>query len=246
MNSGEYKWPYHTLDIGMLTADKPIMVAQLAAAGTLTVNTKDGDPFFALLPSTNSYNRKYTLLGCFPSFNVNLHFMQIVAPRANIAGVLLDDQPIPMNQGGWVNVSGTTWATITTNLECTGEAQVFRLEHEEPHISIGVLVYGFGKDDSYGYVGGDRLIDSKHTCIPTPDSNPPDNLDNDCDGRVDEELSNGLDDDGDGLIDEDLAVSKLNKGNKLQIKVLWFFMRNVSHSKVYLINKSRPMRLSAV
>ncbi|CAH1244339.1 COL21A1 [Branchiostoma lanceolatum] len=34
-----------------------------------------------------------------------------------------------------------------------------------------------------------------------------DEIDNDCDGRVDEELLNGLDDDGDGEIDEDLVGS---------------------------------------
>jgi len=33
-------------------------------------------------------------------------------------------------------------------------------------------------------------------------------VDNDCDGRVDEELMNGIDDDGDGLIDEDIASSE--------------------------------------
>ncbi|XP_019624950.1 PREDICTED: matrilin-2-like [Branchiostoma belcheri] len=34
-----------------------------------------------------------------------------------------------------------------------------------------------------------------------------DDIDNDCDGRVDEELLNGLDDDGDGEIDEDIVGS---------------------------------------
>ena len=32
---------------------------------------------------------------------------------------------------------------------------------------------------------------------------PGDKIDNDCDGRIDEERYNGRDDDGDGLIDED-------------------------------------------
>lgn len=36
---------------------------------------------------------------------------------------------------------------------------------------------------------------------------PGDNIDNDCDGKTDEEPDafNGIDDDGDGLIDEDVA-----------------------------------------
>lgn len=38
---------------------------------------------------------------------------------------------------------------------------------------------------------------------------PADGVDNDCDDRVDEEVSNSFDDDGDGLIDEDLATLPL-------------------------------------
>ena len=37
-------------------------------------------------------------------------------------------------------------------------------------------------------------------------SRPGDGIDNDCDGKIDEELLDGLDTDGDGLIGEDLAV----------------------------------------
>lgn len=35
---------------------------------------------------------------------------------------------------------------------------------------------------------------------------PGDKIDNDCDGNVDEEMSNGVDDDGDGKVDEDLGL----------------------------------------
>ena len=35
---------------------------------------------------------------------------------------------------------------------------------------------------------------------------PGDSLDNDCDGRIDEEVRDGKDNDGDGKIDEDLEL----------------------------------------
>ena len=35
-----------------------------------------------------------------------------------------------------------------------------------------------------------------------------DEVDNDCDGRIDEEIRNKKDDDGDGKVDEDLALVK--------------------------------------
>ena len=44
--------------------------------------------------------------------------------------------------------------------------------------------------------------------IAAPPVGPPgDGVDNDGDGRIDEESQNGLDDDGDGLIDEDVAAA---------------------------------------
>jgi hypothetical protein len=44
-------------------------------------------------------------------------------------------------------------------------------------------------------------------CVPTSEMSPGDEVDNDCDGLVDEESLDGKDDDGDGLIDEDLMAT---------------------------------------
>ncbi|XP_078580069.1 uncharacterized protein LOC144864137 [Branchiostoma floridae x Branchiostoma japonicum] len=65
--------------------------------------------------------------------------------------------------------------------------------------------YGFTEMESYGYPGGLRLSRIAASCSTTTPV-PADRVDNDCDGRVDEELLNGIDDDDDGLIDEDLAI----------------------------------------
>src|SRR5262249_55768067 len=49
-----------------------------------------------------------------------------------------------------------------------------------------------------------RLSPTGAACTPTP-SVPGDGIDNDCDGRIDEEQGDGVDQDLDGLVDEDLA-----------------------------------------
>ena len=41
---------------------------------------------------------------------------------------------------------------------------------------------------------------------------PGDGIDNDCDGRIDEEVKDGKDNDGDGDIDEDLELVRLPPG----------------------------------
>ena len=61
--------------------------------------------------------------------------------------------------------------------------------------------YGFAFFESYGYPGGWRF--RPRDCQRTL-SSPGDGVDNDCDGRADEEEANGIDDDGDGFIDDDL------------------------------------------
>ena len=45
-----------------------------------------------------------------------------------------------------------------------------------------------------------------------------DGIDNDCDGRIDEEKLNGKDDDADGTIDEDLEMVK-----DILLKLQWLF-----------------------
>ena len=39
---------------------------------------------------------------------------------------------------------------------------------------------------------------------------PGDSIDNDCDGKIDEEVKDGKDNDGDGKVDEDLELVSLS------------------------------------
>merc|ERR1711990_224937 len=83
---------------------------------------------------------------------------------------------------------------------------------------FGLYVYGFANYDSYGYPGGLRLAPLYELCIPSADLGipviPGDGIDNDCDGRIDEEYygDNNIDDDGDGVVDElDRALCRAPK-----------------------------------
>jgi len=57
---------------------------------------------------------------------------------------------------------------------------------------------------------GMRLV--AQGCVPTTQTDG-DNIDNDCDGSIDEEVCNGIDDDIDGVVDEDCGGK--TPGNKL-------------------------------
>ena len=41
------------------------------------------------------------------------------------------------------------------------------------------------------------------------DTLPGDSIDNDCDGKIDEEMKDGKDNDGDGKVDEDLDLVRI-------------------------------------
>ena len=59
---------------------------------------------------------------------------------------------------------------------------------------------------------GFRLAPLWESCTPTT-ATPGDNLDNDCDGRIDEEKKNGVDEDNDSKIDEDTIYEEPTQTN---------------------------------
>ena len=71
---------------------------------------------------------------------------------------------------------------------------------------------------------------------------PSDKVDNDCDGKTDEEIIDGKDNDGDGFIDEDYVKVRVTKllGNYLTItkKVKRFCGHLFIHSSIHLVNSS--------
>ncbi|XP_078665698.1 uncharacterized protein LOC144908059 [Branchiostoma floridae x Branchiostoma belcheri] len=129
------------------------------------------------------------------------HHINLVVRSADKAGLLLDGQRLPSDVV-WHDVPGTDYAAA----QLTISAETHTVRHLSPISTIGLFSYGFVKPESYGYPGGLRLARIAASCSATTPV-PGDRQDNDCDGRVDEELLNGRDDDGDGLVDEDLAVS---------------------------------------
>ena len=57
-------------------------------------------------------------------------------------------------------------------------------------------------------------------CVISAKMDPGDGLDNDCDGKRDEEPRDGKDNDGDGLIDEDLEMVSAVFKNKAGYKTI--------------------------
>lgn len=124
------------------------------------------------------------------------NYLNLTVPTADVGGVLVDDAVVsaPFNV-----ISGTTWSYAQVAVT----AGPHRVTHSSPSTRIGVTAYGWADYDGYAYPARMRLTELAGGCTPTA-TVAGDGIDNDCDGRYDEELGDGLDDDGDGLYDEDL------------------------------------------
>ncbi|XP_078577111.1 IgGFc-binding protein-like isoform X1 [Branchiostoma floridae x Branchiostoma japonicum] len=180
-----------------VTSSEPVLLVQYSKS-----NDADGtqtDPFMMIIPPVAQFETEYTFstVELFSTFSRRTHHINLVISSANKAGLRLDGQQLPSNTV-WHDVPGTDYAAAQLDIP----EGTHTVKHISPIVTIGLLSYGFVTPESYGYPGGLRLSRIAASCSTTTPV-PADRVDNDCDGRVDEELLNGIDDDGDGLIDED-------------------------------------------
>ncbi|XP_066303646.1 IgGFc-binding protein-like [Branchiostoma lanceolatum] len=203
LNSGEF-WEIDVPSDGYrhVTSSEPVLLVQYSKTGK--VDNTVTDPFMMVIPPVAQFETEYTFATVDLISTNQLrtdHYVNLVMRSAEKTGLRLDGQRLP-GDTTWHDVPGTDFAAVQLNIS----AGTHTVRHLSPIVNIGLFSYGFTNLESYGYPGGLRLAQIAALCSTTAPV-PADRVDNDCDGRVDEELLNGIDDDGDGLIDEDLAGS---------------------------------------
>lgn len=158
------------------------------------------DPFMMMLPPTEQFSNDYIFATpdderIKKEFD---NFVNIVVRTDKVDGMILDD--VRLASDDWTKVPGSEFSYLRKEIT----SGIHFAHHESPIVGFGLYVYGFANYDSYGYPGGLRLGALYEECVPQKEEFPGDGIDNDCDGKVDEELypNNGIDDDGDGVIDE--------------------------------------------
>jgi hypothetical protein len=142
LNQGQY---YETSlasgTYNRITANKPILVGQYCKGSSADGAT--ADPFFALVPPDEQFLNNYVISAGTP--NIPNNFLNITSPTANTANVLVDG--VPVNAGLWNPIPSTTFSGATVPI-ASGIHTVSSV------LPIGLLVYGYGFYDSYGYLGG--------------------------------------------------------------------------------------------
>ncbi|MGJ0486975.1 MAG: hypothetical protein ACR65R_20910 [Methylomicrobium sp.] len=206
-----------------ITTSAPALVVQYSK-GT-SADRVVSDPFMMIIPPTEQFGSDY-FVSTPPvepvAFN---NFINIVAPTDQLAGLRLDEAPIP--DTAFTLPFAAIGSTGYSGTQLKVGIGAHTISHLSPIVPFGVFSYGFADSDSYGYPGGNRLANIANPCTPA-ETEQGDGIDNDCDHKIDEELFNERDDDGDGKVDEDLAKAQpplvnaggpytVNEGSSIQL-----------------------------
>ncbi len=142
-------------------SDKPVLYAQYSISAQLHEKTNQiGDPFLAFLPSKEQYLKSYKFISA-PFEDFEYHYVNISIHQNGIPSLLLDNEKIPDSLFKRIGSTDYFYAGV-------------RIKEGAHFISsdstFGILVYGYGTWDSYGYTGGmktERIIEQ------IMDNNPP-------------------------------------------------------------------------
>ncbi|XP_069104234.1 IgGFc-binding protein-like [Argopecten irradians] len=187
-------------------ANNSVFVTQIVKSDS----NDDHDPALILIPPVEQYAAEYMFTTPSRTDGSYENFFLFVVNDGDKDGLRVDGVPLPSTID-YVSIPDTSlvggYVVVTDGFH--------RFSHVSPISMFGGFMYGRYPFETYGMSVGLRLANINQPCTVTVDGME-DGLDNDCDGRIDEELCTGIytgiDDDGDGRIDEDCADALLVPG----------------------------------
>jgi hypothetical protein len=124
-----------------IVGDKSILVAQYMQ-GSSSVPSGSGDPSMSLAIPTAQFRPSYIFIA---SHTYDSNFVNVIAPRG--AAVSVDGKPLATSE--FVDIGSSGFIVARHQLE-GGEVHKVTATGG----SVGIVVYGYGKDTSYMYPGG--------------------------------------------------------------------------------------------
>ncbi|KAK3764432.1 hypothetical protein RRG08_040028 [Elysia crispata] len=202
---------FHEMDIASnnvmtVVATKPVLIAMFSKSWS-NDGPNYGDPAMSLLTPIVQYASEYTWSTTnLPNGNPFNDKISVIIKKDKKSDLILDGSVFG---GTWISVTGSTeWQQSFAYVQPGSH----NLYHLDPSVTFLAMATGTERYNSYAFSAGTRLAQINAPCSPTSPV-AGDTVDNDCDGRVDEEALDNVDNDGDGQVDEDLALPPRVDGN---------------------------------
>lgn len=138
---------YSASSIYVVECDKPCFVAQIPASETGYNVTS----YFVTIPAVDQFSRDYNIMvGNFISYK--RHYMSIMIRSDEVYGLLMNGTTIfsfDLDIRA-INATDTMWSILSIQVP----EGYHRISHISPYSVYGLISYGFGYSNSYGYVAG--------------------------------------------------------------------------------------------
>ncbi len=158
LNAGEFfETILSSTSYNRITSTEPILVGQYSRS-----SDADGvvsDPFFALVPPDEQFLNSYVFSA--GTANIPNNYLNITSPTSNTGAVSVDG----------VIVNAALWQPIPSTGFSGAKVPVSSGVHSiNSSLPVGLLIYGFGTYDSYGYLGGQSFapVATVNTLVLTP------------------------------------------------------------------------------
>uniref|UniRef100_K1PP14 IgGFc-binding protein n=1 Tax=Magallana gigas TaxID=29159 RepID=K1PP14_MAGGI len=165
-----------------ISSNKPVLTVQYVPSA---YDGQNGDPAMTLVPPIEQSNVFYSFLTPKSSQNENFeNTFNFLMEGLSYKGLVLDDKLLRRED---------FFSVAQINNISTGYIKIphgsHTLRHSSGTLPFGGILYGGAKYESYAFPVGQRFTPINQECQPQPVV-VGDGLDNDCDGRVDEEICN--------------------------------------------------------
>jgi hypothetical protein len=152
LNQGKFYENVYSVPL-FITANNPIYVVQYAN-GQNWDSDSNADPTMISIPPLNEFANDYLVADESLSFTGN--YENIVAPTTAVASITIDGATFP--SADWTTIGTSGYSGIQLSF-ATGA------QNSTGPVPFGVIVYGFGSADAYGYPGGVSF--TSNTPVPT-------------------------------------------------------------------------------
>jgi hypothetical protein len=141
-----------------ITASKPILVGVFKKTVGASGDTRVGDPFFLVMPPIEQYMNNYRVI------NVQIYegnvwpvyleqYISIIIPKSHWQSFRLDGSPLL--PGNIVNINSVDYVYAIISV-------TDGVHYAEADTTFGIIIYGYGNANSYGYIGGSSYLNLKY------------------------------------------------------------------------------------